>query len=213
MVLAGIIGASGWYYLADFAHTPFEATAASTVASLGVAISDVVADSIVVEKVRLAFCFISTHLHACTYAHGFQHVQCRKAAVSALAGGAERAGGGDFVLGLFSQTTKPAAGMHRFTAFFPAQNARFKLFNHVPQGERFGLPGRCRRAPIAVLGERGRGGSRQRLLLRIPPRKHVDKGRLLPHGVPAAGDHRVRHFYRRKAAGWVDGQVSESETT
>ena len=52
MVLAGIIGASGWFYLANFAQTPFEATAASVVASLGVAVSDVVADSIVVEKVR-----------------------------------------------------------------------------------------------------------------------------------------------------------------
>ena len=54
MVLAGVIGASGWFCLANFANTPFEATAASIVASLGVAISDVVADSIVVEKVRLA---------------------------------------------------------------------------------------------------------------------------------------------------------------
>lgn len=52
MVLAGLIGASGWFYLANFAETPFEATSASIVASLGVAISDVVADSIVVEKVR-----------------------------------------------------------------------------------------------------------------------------------------------------------------
>ncbi len=52
MVLAGLIGASGWFYLAKFAETPLEATAASIVASLGVAISDVVADSIVVEKVR-----------------------------------------------------------------------------------------------------------------------------------------------------------------
>lgn len=54
MVLAGLIGASGWFYLANFAQTPFEATAASIVASLGVAVSDVVADSIVVEKVRPA---------------------------------------------------------------------------------------------------------------------------------------------------------------
>lgn len=55
MVFAGLIGASGWFYLANFAETPFEATAASIVASLGVAISDVVADSIVVEKVRPSF--------------------------------------------------------------------------------------------------------------------------------------------------------------
>lgn len=51
MMLAGLIGASGWWYLATCANSPFEATAASIVASLGVAISDVVADSIVVEKV------------------------------------------------------------------------------------------------------------------------------------------------------------------
>lgn len=55
MILAGLIGSSGWFYLANYANTPFEATAASIVASLGVAISDVVADSIVVEKVRPDF--------------------------------------------------------------------------------------------------------------------------------------------------------------
>lgn len=54
MLLAGIIGASGWLYLANFAHTPLEATVASIVSSLGVAVSDVVADSIVVEKVSKA---------------------------------------------------------------------------------------------------------------------------------------------------------------
>lgn len=54
MIIAGLIGASGWFYLANYAHTPFEATVASVVASLGIAVSDVVADSIVVEKVRLA---------------------------------------------------------------------------------------------------------------------------------------------------------------
>ena len=63
MVLAGLVGGSGWFFLANFADTPFEATAASIVASLGVAISDVVADSIVVEKVRL-FCALSTHSDA-----------------------------------------------------------------------------------------------------------------------------------------------------
>lgn len=52
MMLAGLIGASGWFYLANYAQNPLDATAASIVASLGVAISDVVADSIVVEKVR-----------------------------------------------------------------------------------------------------------------------------------------------------------------
>ncbi|CAM9540401.1 unnamed protein product, partial [Sphacelaria rigidula] len=52
MIIAGFIGASGWYFLANYAHTPLEATVASIVASLGVAVSDVVADSIVVEKAR-----------------------------------------------------------------------------------------------------------------------------------------------------------------
>lgn len=52
MMLAGITGASGWLYLANYAQTPLEATVASIVASLGVAVSDVVADSIVVEKVK-----------------------------------------------------------------------------------------------------------------------------------------------------------------
>lgn len=63
MVLAGLIGASGWFYLANFANTPFEATAASIVASLGVAVSDVVADSIVVEKVRPRRSYICTQEH------------------------------------------------------------------------------------------------------------------------------------------------------
>ena len=61
MVLAGLIGASGWFYLANFANTPFEATAASIVASLGVAVSDVVADSIVVEKVGQRRSYVGPH--------------------------------------------------------------------------------------------------------------------------------------------------------
>lgn len=64
MVLAGLIGASGWFYLANFANTPFEATAASIVASLGVAVSDVVADSIVVEKVRPRRSHVGPHEYA-----------------------------------------------------------------------------------------------------------------------------------------------------
>lgn len=51
-MLSGLVGAAGWFYLANYAQTPFDATAASIMASLGVAVSDVVADSIVVEKVR-----------------------------------------------------------------------------------------------------------------------------------------------------------------
>ena len=45
------MGAGAWAYLSLYAHSPFEATAACVVANLGVAISDVVADSLVVEKV------------------------------------------------------------------------------------------------------------------------------------------------------------------
>ncbi|CAN0036385.1 unnamed protein product [Discosporangium mesarthrocarpum] len=52
MGLAGLVGSAGWFYLAMHAQTPFEATLASIVASLGIAVSDVVADSIVVEKAR-----------------------------------------------------------------------------------------------------------------------------------------------------------------
>lgn len=46
------VGAGAWVYLSQFAHTPTQATAACIFANLGVAVSDVVADSLVVEKVR-----------------------------------------------------------------------------------------------------------------------------------------------------------------
>ncbi|CAM9168533.1 unnamed protein product [Choristocarpus tenellus] len=52
MILAGLVATGGWLYLANCAHTPLEATAACIVSSLGLAVSDVVADSIVVEKAR-----------------------------------------------------------------------------------------------------------------------------------------------------------------
>lgn len=61
MIIAGLVGASGWFYLANFARMPFEATVASIVASLGIAISDVVADSIVVEKVRQYYGLVPGH--------------------------------------------------------------------------------------------------------------------------------------------------------
>lgn len=73
MMLAGLIGASGWYYLANYANTPFEATAGSIVASLGVAISDVVADSIVVEKVRPTVLFCALLFTQCNFV--LQHYQ------------------------------------------------------------------------------------------------------------------------------------------
>lgn len=74
-------------------------------------------------------------------------------------------------------------------------------------GEGFGLAGRCRRAPITVLGQRGRGRSRQRILFWLPPRKHVYQRSIFFYGVLAAGDHCMCHIHRRKTAVWVDGQV------
>eukprot|EP00611_Tribonema_gayanum_P032266 TRINITY_DN954_c0_g1_i2.p1 TRINITY_DN954_c0_g1~~TRINITY_DN954_c0_g1_i2.p1 ORF type:complete len:492 (+),score=68.81 TRINITY_DN954_c0_g1_i2:1589-3064(+) len=52
MLLSGLTGAGAWAYLSLYAHTPAEATAACVLANLGVAVSDVVADSLVVEKAR-----------------------------------------------------------------------------------------------------------------------------------------------------------------
>ncbi|KAK4531389.1 hypothetical protein CCYA_CCYA08G2246 [Cyanidiococcus yangmingshanensis] len=50
--IAGAIGAVSWLGLATWAHTPFQALVCTTMASLAVAVSDVVADGIVVERVR-----------------------------------------------------------------------------------------------------------------------------------------------------------------
>jgi folate/biopterin transporter len=50
--LAGAIGALSWLGLALWAHTPLQALVCTTAASLAVAVSDVVADGIVVERVR-----------------------------------------------------------------------------------------------------------------------------------------------------------------
>jgi folate/biopterin transporter len=50
--LAGALGAASWLGLATWAHTPAQALLCSTLASLAVAISDVVADGLVVERVR-----------------------------------------------------------------------------------------------------------------------------------------------------------------
>ena len=52
LILAGLLGAAGWASLATWVHTPAQAILASTVASLGVAMSDVVVDSLVVERAR-----------------------------------------------------------------------------------------------------------------------------------------------------------------
>jgi hypothetical protein len=47
------VGAGAWAYLSVYAHSPRETAAALIMANLGVAVSDVVADSLVVEKVRV----------------------------------------------------------------------------------------------------------------------------------------------------------------
>ena len=52
LILAGLLGAAGWASLATWVHTPGQAILASTIASLGVAMSDVVVDSLVVERAR-----------------------------------------------------------------------------------------------------------------------------------------------------------------
>ncbi len=51
-MLAGMASSFAWVGLGAFAATPSQACAALTVASLGVAFSDVVADSLVVERAR-----------------------------------------------------------------------------------------------------------------------------------------------------------------
>lgn len=52
LVLSGLLGAVSWVTLATVVHTPIAATAAIALGSLSVAISDVIVDSLVVERVR-----------------------------------------------------------------------------------------------------------------------------------------------------------------
>ena len=52
LVLAGALGCASWVCMGTVVHDPSSAVAATICGSLGVAISDVVADSIVVEKSR-----------------------------------------------------------------------------------------------------------------------------------------------------------------
>lgn len=52
LIIAGILGSASWASLATVVETPTQAVVASTVASLGVAVSDVVVDSLVVERAR-----------------------------------------------------------------------------------------------------------------------------------------------------------------
>ncbi len=53
LVLSGIIGTVSWIALATVVHTPIAATSAIALGSLSVAISDVIVDSLVVERARV----------------------------------------------------------------------------------------------------------------------------------------------------------------
>lgn len=52
LVLSGILGAISWVWLATIVHTQLEATLAIALSSLSGAVSDVIADSLVVERAR-----------------------------------------------------------------------------------------------------------------------------------------------------------------
>jgi folate/biopterin transporter len=52
LILAGLIGTSAWLSLAKLVHTPVAATCAIVMTSLSVAFSDVIVDSLVVERAR-----------------------------------------------------------------------------------------------------------------------------------------------------------------
>lgn len=52
LVLSGILGTTSWVCLATVVHTPMAAVAAIALGSLSVAISDVIVDSLVVERAR-----------------------------------------------------------------------------------------------------------------------------------------------------------------
>jgi folate/biopterin transporter len=52
LVLSGILGAISWVSLATIVHTPWAATLAIALSSLSVAVSDVIVDSLVVERAR-----------------------------------------------------------------------------------------------------------------------------------------------------------------
>ncbi|MEO6863515.1 MAG: folate/biopterin family MFS transporter [Microcoleus sp.] len=52
IVLSGLLGTSAWVALATIVHTPLGATGAIALSSLSLAVSDVIADSLVVERAR-----------------------------------------------------------------------------------------------------------------------------------------------------------------
>lgn len=52
LLIAGFIGSLSWLYLALLAHHPWEATMAIAGSSLAIAVSDVIVDSVVVERIQ-----------------------------------------------------------------------------------------------------------------------------------------------------------------
>ncbi len=52
LVLSGILGTASWVSLATIVHTSWAATVAIALGSLSVAVSDVIVDSLVVERAR-----------------------------------------------------------------------------------------------------------------------------------------------------------------
>jgi folate/biopterin transporter len=52
LLLSGLIGSSAWLLMSTVVHNAWQATAVITLSSLAIAISDVIVDSIVVERIR-----------------------------------------------------------------------------------------------------------------------------------------------------------------
>lgn len=52
IILSGLLGTSAWVALATIVHTPLAATGAIALSALSLAVSDVIADSLVVERAR-----------------------------------------------------------------------------------------------------------------------------------------------------------------
>ena len=70
-MLPSFAGAGSWAVLATFVDSPSGAVVAMVTASLGTAFSDVVVDSIVVERARGEPQVRSVHMHFCTCSGGF----------------------------------------------------------------------------------------------------------------------------------------------
>src|SRR6476646_5338003 len=52
LILSGFLGAASWVLMATIVHTPWAATLAIALGSLSIAVSDVIVDSLVVERAR-----------------------------------------------------------------------------------------------------------------------------------------------------------------